>query len=91
MTWLIPNAQKNRMEPIILDLEPGGRTYPDTPHEGEEFGYLLDGEVVLWVGKSSYPVRTGESFFIRPEQPHYIINESHRAARLIWVSSPPSF
>jgi transcriptional regulator with XRE-family HTH domain len=91
VTWLIPNAQKNRMEPIILDLEPGGRTFPDTPHEGDEFGYVLEGDVVLCVGKCTYPVKAGESFFIQPEQPHYIVNESDHAARLIWVSSPPSF
>ena len=24
------------MEPILLTLEPGGSTYPDNPHEGEE-------------------------------------------------------
>ena len=35
--WIIPNAQKNMMEPILLTLEPGGETYPDNPHEGEEF------------------------------------------------------
>ena len=33
--WIIPNAQKNIMEPIRLTLEPGGSTYPDNPHEGE--------------------------------------------------------
>ncbi|MEF2575213.1 MAG: helix-turn-helix domain-containing protein, partial [Eisenbergiella sp.] len=38
--WIIPNAQKNIMEPIRLTLEPGGSTYPDNPHEGEEFGYV---------------------------------------------------
>ena len=43
VTWIIPNAQKNRMEPILLTLEPGGSTCPDTPHEGEEFGYILSG------------------------------------------------
>ncbi len=32
--WIIPNAQKNIMEPIHLVLSPGGSTYPDTPHEG---------------------------------------------------------
>ncbi|MBR3644317.1 MAG: helix-turn-helix transcriptional regulator, partial [Parasporobacterium sp.] len=32
--WIIPNAQKNAMEPILLRLEPGGSTYPDNPHEG---------------------------------------------------------
>ena len=29
--WIIPNAQKNVMEPILLTLEPGGSTYPDNP------------------------------------------------------------
>ena len=32
--WIIPNAQKNIMEPIRLTLEPEGSTYPDNPHEG---------------------------------------------------------
>ena len=27
--WIIPNAQKNEMEPIIIDLEPGGMSYDD--------------------------------------------------------------
>ena len=26
--WIIPNAQKNMMEPILLTLEAGGETYP---------------------------------------------------------------
>ena len=30
--WIVPNAQKNCMEPILLTLEPGGSTCPDTPH-----------------------------------------------------------
>lgn len=36
--WIIPNAQKNMMEPIRMTLEAGGSTYPDNPHEGEELG-----------------------------------------------------
>ena len=35
--WIIPNAQKNLMEPIRITLAPNGQTYPDNPHEGEEF------------------------------------------------------
>ena len=42
--WIIPNAQKNVMEPILLTLKAGGSTYPDNPHEGEEFGYVLQGK-----------------------------------------------
>ena len=49
--WIIPNAQKNMMEPIRLTLEPGGSTYPDIPHEGEEFGYVLSGSVTIHLGQ----------------------------------------
>ena len=33
--WIVPNAQRNIMEPIRLTLGPGGTTYMDLPHEGE--------------------------------------------------------
>ena len=49
--WIIPNAQKNTMEPIHLHLEAKGSTYPDNPHEGEEFGYVLRGKIVIHLGK----------------------------------------
>lgn len=39
--WLVPNAQKNDLEPILVTLGEGGRTFEDEPHEGEEFGYVL--------------------------------------------------
>ena len=45
--WIIPNAQKNTMEPIRLTLGVGGSTYPDSPHEGEEFGYVLSGSILI--------------------------------------------
>lgn len=89
--WIIPNAQKNRMEPIRLTLEPGGSTYPDVPHEGEEFGYVLQGAVTLYLGSRKIKAKKGEAFYFRPSQKHYIINHSKTPAVLIWVSSPPSF
>ena len=42
-TWLVPNSQKNEMEPILVELFPGGEADSDMPHEGEEFGYVLKG------------------------------------------------
>lgn len=48
--WIIPTAQKNMMEPIRLTLSAGGQTYPDNPHEGEEFGYVLKGEITIIIG-----------------------------------------
>ena len=70
--WIIPNAQKNIMEPIRLTLEPGGSTYPDNPHEGEEFGYVLSGSISIVVGNKRYKAKKGESFYFEPKYKHYI-------------------
>ena len=43
-------TQKNMMEPIRLTLDPGGTTYPDNPHDGEEFGYILSGSISIYLG-----------------------------------------
>ena len=87
--WIIPNAQKNTMEPILLTLKAGGSTYPDTPHEGEEFGYILKGSVSIHLGKKTYHAKKGESFYYTADKKHYL--SSKNGAMLIWVSSPPSF
>ena len=89
--WIIPNAQKNIMEPIRLTLQPGGSTYPDIPHEGEEFGYVLSGSITIFIGNKKYKAKKGESFYFTPGSTHYIKASDKTGATLIWVSSPPSF
>jgi transcriptional regulator with XRE-family HTH domain len=89
--WIIPNAQKNIMEPIRLTLEPGGSTYPDIPHEGEEFGYVLRGSITIHLGKRVFKAKKGESFYFTPNTQHYITANQKSGAELIWVSTPPNF
>ena len=90
MEWIIPNAQKNIMEPVRLTLAPGGSTYPDNPHEGEEFGYVLSGSITIHIGKRNYRAKKGDSFYFTPKSTHSITAGS-KGAVLIWVSSRPSF
>ena len=87
--WIIPNAQKNEMEPIRLTLEPNGSTYPDVPHEGEEFGYVLSGTIEIILGDRKYTAREGETFYFCADKTHYITSKD--GASLIWVATPPSF
>lgn len=89
--WIIPNAQKNIMEPIRLTLEPGGSTYPDVPHEGEEFGYVLSGSITIHLGNHVYKAKKGESFYFTPRTQHYITANGKTGASLIWISTPPNF
>ena len=87
--WIIPNAQKNMMEPILLTLKAGGSTYPDNPHEGEEFGYVLQGSISIHIGPKTYKAKKGESFYFTSDKKHYLTSKN--GALLLWVSSPPSF
>ncbi len=89
--WLISNAQKNTMEPILITLGPGGFSDIDNPHEGEEFGYVVSGGVTVCLGTQQFKVKKGESFYFKPGVPHNIKNSGKSEAVVLWVSSPPNF
>ncbi len=91
ITWLVPDAQKNAMEPILVELGEGGETYPLPPHQGEEFGYVLSGSIQLVTGANRTRVRAGESFCLHPHDTHYLMNAGKSRARVLWISNPPSF
>lgn len=91
ITWLVPNAQKNAMEPILVELGPGGETNPLPPSEGEEFGYVLKGAIYLMLGGRKLRVGTGCSFSIHPLETHRLKNAGKGTAKVLWISTPPSF
>ncbi|GAB6087815.1 helix-turn-helix domain-containing protein [Alkaliphilus crotonatoxidans] len=91
VSWLIPNAQKNTMEPILIELAPKGTSNVEEPHKGEEFGYVLKGTITLYLGSKKFKIKKGESFCFKSNQVHYIENSGNKSAIVLWVSSPPSF
>lgn len=91
LNWLVPNAQKNVMEPVLMSLQSESATEDDFPHEGEEFGYVLEGEIKIVLGKKSYKCKKGQSFYFVSNKVHKIVNEKAKRAVFIWVSSPPNF
>ena len=91
ITWIVPNCQKNDMEPIRLTLLPGGSSPLEEPHTGEEFGYVLAGHILLHIGDAIYKAGRGESFYFNPDQAHYISNPGTGPAKVLWISTPPTF
>ena len=91
MTWLVPNSQKNEMEPVLFELAANASSDIDMPHEGEEFGYVLEGSIVVVYGNKSVTCKKGESFYFVTNKKHYIKNTTDKPAKVIWVSSPPNF
>lgn len=89
--WLVPNAQKNEMEPIRVTIEPHSTLEDDVPHEGDEFGYVLKGTIWLGLGKSAYCVKKGEVFYFSSSKVHHIENRTNEKAVVLWIASPPTF
>ncbi len=89
--WLIPNAQKNMMEPVLVELAEGISTDGDIPHEGEEFGYVLEGKIAVVLGKKQHVCKKGEAFYYSANKPHSIENKGKGKARFLWISTPPNF
>lgn len=90
-TWLIPNAQKNQMEPVLMTIKPGGHSFIDNPHEGEEFGYVVKGQVDIHLDKRVIRAKAGDSFYYRADKPHELRNPYKKDCVVIWVATPPTF
>ena len=91
ITWLVPNSQKNIMEPISFTLKAGKETMIDLPHEGQEFGYVLEGTIQISFGNKRFVCRRGETFYFTTDKPHKLINPGKTDAKIIWITSPPNF
>lgn len=89
--WVIPNAQKNMMEPVLVELEAEASTQVDFPHDGEEFGYVLEGRIAIVCGKKTHVAKKGESFYFTANREHRIFNKGKGRARFLWISTPPNF
>jgi len=90
--WIIPNAQKNQMEPILIRLLESGRSLSHNPYEGEVFGYVMRGSINLHIGRRQFTVKKGESFYYKANAKHFIENASNnKEAEVLWVSTPPNF
>lgn len=91
ISWIVPNALKYEMEPIIIEIKPGGQSTIDEPHPGEEFGYVLEGQVTLVLNKKRYNVKKGETFYYLANKEHFIVNSGATNAKVLWISTPPMF
>ena len=89
--WIVPSSQGMSLEPIIVTIKPDTQTAPDKAHEGEEFGFVLSGAVILHHGNTAQKVSKGESFIFRSDKIHYLSSASGKEAKVLWISCPPSF
>ena len=75
----------------MLTLAPNGAYDEHDPHEGEEFGFVISGSVVVRLGNKKYVAKAGDTFYYKANKGHEIINKGKREAVIILVGTPPNF
>jgi len=88
---LIPYADGRALEGNIHVVAPGASNGGDIKHVGEEVGYVIEGEIELTVGSTTYGLKSGDSFFFPSELPHSYRNPGDRPTRVLWINTPPTF
>ena len=91
VNWIVPNSQKHQMEPVLVEIPQGGRSFEMQPHNGEEFAYVLEGTVQFVCDNVSQTVRRGETVYLQGKSFHCFENRNKTTAKIIWVSTPPLF
>ncbi len=78
------------MEPFIVDIEPGLKSdYMLSSHEGEEFIYVLEGEVEINYGKEIYKLAKGDSIYLDSIVMHNVHAGNNQSARILAVIYAP--
>jgi quercetin dioxygenase-like cupin family protein len=80
------------LEPQLFVLAPGASSEDAYAHDGEEFIFVLEGGITIWVGDSErYRLATGDSLTFPSTVPHRWRNGAQGDTRLLWINTPPTF
>lgn len=76
------------LEPIFVTVQPGDTMDEPYGHEGEEFAYVLSGELVFIVDGVEYRLGPGDSIHFRSTVSHAMRNDTDEPVQAIWVLTP---
>jgi transcriptional regulator with XRE-family HTH domain len=79
------------MEPHLFRVAPGSGSGDSYTHEGEEFLYVLKGELAITLEKDEYRLKTGDSFYFESATPHHWKNPGRAETCVLWINTPPTF
>ena len=74
------------MEPFIIDINPENTpNYQLSAHEGEEFIYVMEGQIELEYGKEKYLLDEGDSIYYDSIVKHHLHGAPGKSAKILAV------
>lgn len=88
---LSPNLGR-QLELLRCTFPPGSESGKEPyTHQGEEAGFIISGELDLWIGERHIVLGEGDSFAFGSDLPHRYANTGNRECVVIWAVTPPSY
>src|SRR5207249_7556128 len=79
------------MEPHLFRIKPQAGSGESYAHEGEEFLFLLRGELKIALAGEEYSLKRGDSFYFESATPHHWKNPGRSETWVLWINTPPTF
>src|SRR6266851_9120989 len=73
------------MEPHLFRIAPQSGSGESYTHEGEEFLYILQGELQISLEEEEYRLQPGDSFYFESTTPHRWTNPGRGETWVLWV------
>ena len=90
-TRLDAEIRNQRMNALIMEIPPATQLPVVHRDEGEDFFYVLEGEVEQRIGDKVFTLRKGDSAHHNTQVDHDVINKSKQVAKILWVGTPVLF
>lgn len=82
---LAAGMQDRSMEPFLVTLAPTSEKMPGSVHEGEEFLYVLEGEMEVFIGEHREVLFPGDAIYYRSDIPHQVLCHQDKPTRILAV------
>ena len=79
------------MEPHLFRVAPDAGSGDSYTHEGEEFIYVMRGELKITLNDQEYHLKPGDSFYFESATPHRWKNPGRKETLVLWINTPPTF
>lgn len=83
-------SDDRHLDAYLIELPPhqSKRPHADVTHEGEEFIYLLEGELHGEISGKPFRLSPGDTLYLRSTSPHVFFNPGEKMTRAIAVIYP---
>ena len=86
------SAGTKMLESMLIHVPPGTGSDGTYMHQGEDFLYMLEGTLEVWLDEvECHLLQKGDSFWFESNRGHRWFNPTQQPTTILWVNTPPTF